>query len=156
MTKPVDRPYLPRGKTPLQPPAGAAERIQSLAATGHSMVGIARGLGVSKDVLARWLDDEPAFAEALARGRASEEFALHNTLYSIAVDAKEAARDRAICAMFLLKARHGYREGDQGVAANRVSITFQLPGALTPEQFTIDHAPKTDDLPAPGKGLTGS
>ena len=42
--------------------------------------------------------------------------------------------------MFLLKARHGYKEGDQSEAANKVSINFTLPAALPAEQFTaIEH-----------------
>ena len=40
----------------------------------------------------------------------------------------------------------GGREGDQGDTANRVQITFSLPGALKPEQFTINNEPST---PAP-------
>lgn len=40
-----------------------------------------------------------------------------------------------VAAMFLLKTRHGYREGDQSDTANKVSITFQMPGALPMDQF---------------------
>lgn len=40
--------------------------------------------------------------------------------------------------MFLLKARHGYREGDQAAEANRVSINFQMPGVALPlAQFQV-------------------
>jgi hypothetical protein len=39
--------------------------------------------------------------------------------------------------MFLLKARHGYREGDQQEQANKVSVTFNLPGAMTAEQYKV-------------------
>lgn len=52
-------------------------------------------------------------------------------------------------AIFLLKARHGYREGDQTETANRVSINFTLPGAMTVEQFkqrrAIAHPLPLDD-----------
>jgi hypothetical protein len=41
------------------------------------------------------------------------------------------------CSMFLLKARHGYREGDQTDTANKVSITFALPGAMSMEEFKV-------------------
>ena len=54
-------------------------------------------------------------------------------------------------AMFLLKCRHGYREGDQSELANRVSINFQLPGALPLEQFArvIEHeSDRAEPLPA--------
>jgi hypothetical protein len=39
--------------------------------------------------------------------------------------------------MFLLKARHGYREGDQRDESNRVSITFNLPGALKADEYRV-------------------
>jgi transposase-like protein len=150
MTKRVNRPHRKRGRVPKVAPATAAARIAALAATGHSVVGIARGLNTSTDTLRRWLDDDPALAEALARGRESERLALHNILF------RAARKGNIIAAMFLLKARHGYREGDQSGEANRVSITFALPGALTPEQFTIEHAPRTENLPVSGKSLTRS
>jgi hypothetical protein len=43
--------------------------------------------------------------------------------------------------MFLLKARHGYREGDQSEMGNKVSVTFNLPASLSLDQFhkVIDH-----------------
>jgi hypothetical protein len=114
------------------------------------MVGIARGLNTGINQLRRWIDENPALEEAIAQGRESERFALHSGLF------RAAKRGNIIAAMFLLKARHGYREGDQGGEANRVSITFALPGAMTPEQFTIEHAPTTENLPVPKKCLTRS
>jgi hypothetical protein len=132
-------------------PPGAAARIEALAASGHSVVGIARGLNTSKDRLHRWCEEDPALAEALARGRESERFALHNVLYTQATE-----HGNIVAAMFLLKARHGYREGDQSDTANKVSITFALPGAMSAEDFkVIEHEqPKTDAIPVPGKSLT--
>jgi len=41
-----------------------------------------------------------------------------------------------------LKARHGYREGDQSDNANRVAITFNLPAALSAEQYALAKAAK--------------
>ncbi|MFC4593511.1 hypothetical protein [Sphingobium tyrosinilyticum] len=38
--------------------------------------------------------------------------------------------------MFLLKARHGYKEGDQADQGGRVNVTIALPGAMTLQQFT--------------------
>lgn len=146
MTKRVNRPYKKRGRVPKVAPASAAQRIEMLAATGHSLVGIARGLNTSKDVLSRWLDDDPTLAEALARGREAERFALHDVLF------RAAKRGNIVAAMFLLKARHGYREGDQTDAANRVTINFTLPAPLKPEQFrTIEHEPANKTLSLPEK-----
>jgi hypothetical protein len=148
VTRPVDRPRRRPGPAPKAPPADAARRIAALAATGHSVVGIARGLDTSNDTFRRWIEEDPALAEALARGRESERFALHNVLY------RAARRGNIVAAMFLLKARHGYREGDQSDAANRVSINFTLPAALKPEQFTVIHEAGNKALPVPAARLT--
>jgi hypothetical protein len=78
----------------------AVRRIEALAASGHSKVGIARGLNTSTNTLARWIDEQPALQEALARGRASELLALHNVLYRAATE-----KGNIVAAMFLLKAR---------------------------------------------------
>src|ERR1700694_4761016 len=99
MTKRVNRPHKRPGFAPTQPPPNAARRIGALAATGHSVVGIARGLNTSNDTFRRWIDENPDLAEALARGRESERFALHNVLY------RAAKRGNIVAAMFLLKAR---------------------------------------------------
>lgn len=126
------------GRPRKQPPADAAERITALAADGFSVLGVARRMGVNQEVLTRWFDEQPALKEAFDVGRENERYALHNMLYRLATEGGDK-----IAAMFLLKARHGYREGDQGEQANRVSINFSLPGALKPESFVIDHEPRT-------------
>jgi len=155
MTTPrVNRPYRKTGrKRKDTPPANAAARIYALAASGHSVVGIARGLNCSQDILYRCCEQHPALAEALTRGRESERFALHNVLY------RAARRGNIVAAMFLLKARHGYREGDQSDTANKVSVIFTLPAALSPEDFrskVIEHAPENTALPVPAKSLIRS
>src|SRR5690242_1021292 len=101
-----------RGRPLKMPPANAAERIAALAAKGHSIIGIARGLNTSQDTLYRWMEEDPTLAEALAHGRESERLVLHNVLY------RAARKGNIVAAMFLLKARHGYREGDQSEVAN--------------------------------------
>jgi len=121
----------------INPPAKAAEQIQTLASTGFSIVGIATHFSISEETLARWFDDYPALKQAFKAGRERERHALHNALYVQAVEKGNAA-----AAMFLLKARHGYREGDQTDNANRVAITFNLPGALTAEQYALAKAAK--------------
>lgn len=114
------------------PPHNAAEEILTLAATGFSLVGIGAHFRISEETLERWFDDYPALRQAFKAGREKERAALHNVLYTQAVE-----KGNIIAAMFLLKSRHGYREGDQSEAANKVAITFNLPGALTPEQFKL-------------------
>lgn len=150
MTKRVNRPRRKAGRKRKAAPESvpSAKFIENLAADGRTVVGVAAALGTSKDRLRRWLDEDPALLDAFERGRERERYNLHNKLY------RAAMRGNIVAAMFLLKARHGYREGDQSGEANRVSITFALPGALTPEQFTIEHAPKAEHLPVPAKRLT--
>ena len=120
------------GRPRKEPPADAAKRIEELAAGGSSLKGVGLALRASGDTLGRWLDEDESLREAYERGREKERHALHNMLYESAM-----AGDK-ISAMFLLKARHGYIEGQQDAQGNRVNIVFQLPGAMKPEHFTIE------------------
>ena len=125
------------GRPLKQPPAGAAYKVRELASEGHSTVGIAERFNVSVDTFNRWTDEDPELKFALAKGRERERFTLHNSLYLAATEGGNAS-----AAMFLLKSRHGYREGDQTEQGNRVNIVFQLPGAMPLEQFTtIESSP---------------
>ena len=133
MTRPIThRPLLKNGRKAKTIPEGAEARIEALAADGFSMVGVARGLGTSQDTLRKWFDADPALKEAFDQGRERERQTLHNLLYRQATE-----NGNATAAMFLLKARHGYREGDQGETGNRVSINFTLPGALSMKDFGV-------------------
>ncbi|WP_324742079.1 hypothetical protein U8326_02230 [Tsuneonella sp. CC-YZS046] len=132
MTLPtIPKPRTRRGPAPKQPPANAADLIRDLAADGWAILGIAKRLGTSKDTFARWLDQNPDLQEAFDAGRENERYALHNMLYRQAME-----HGNATAAMFLLKARHGYREGDQSQTGGRVNVTIALPGAMTLQQFT--------------------
>ena len=93
------------------------------------MKGIAAAMAISVDTFRKWLDEYPELNDAFDQGRERERAALHGKLYDAAMEGNTVA------AMFLLKSRHGYREGDQGEQANRVSINFTLPGALPAEKF---------------------
>ena len=152
MTARVNRPHLPKGRVPRRPVADAAQRIEALAADGFSLVGIARSLGTGVEVLHRWLEEDPALQEAFEAGRESERQVLHNMLFKAAVE-----KGNIVAAFFLLKCRHGYREGDQSDSANRVSVTFNLPGALSPIEFlkVIDEQPANKDQPVPAKSISG-
>ena len=149
MTKPVDRPHKKTGRPAKGPPANAAARIAALAATGHTVVGIAKALKTSNNTLRRWMDEDPMLADAFAQGREVERYRLHNVLYRAAT-----RKGNIVAAMFLLKARHGYKEGDQSDAAHKVSINFTLPAALPPEQFTVHHEAGDKTLPVPRARLT--
>lgn len=84
---------------------------------------------------------QPEVQEALDRGRAKEHDALAAKLYETAMEGN------VIAGMFLLKARHGYREGEplKGGGSN-VQVNINLPAAMTPEDYRrmIDATPKGD------------
>ena len=119
------------GRPRKQPPVNAESTIRELSANGHAIIGIAHQLGTSVDTFKRWLDENAKLKEAFDRGREQERHTLHNMLFKQATE-----KGNATAAMFLLKARHGYREGDQNESGNRVSISFTLPGAMSLQDFT--------------------
>lgn len=119
------------GRPRKQPPADALQVIQDACAHGASKQGVAMAMGVSVDVLTRWMDEHPELKQAVDQGRERERQTLHDVLTT------KAKEGNIIAAMFLLKARHGYREGDQESQANRVSINFQIPGALPLDKFMV-------------------
>lgn len=105
-------------------------RVRELSAEGHSTVAIAQQLGVGRKTLDKWRAEFPEIDEAYREGVDRERYTLHNVLV------EKAKAGNIVAAMFLLKARHGYREGDQTDQAGRVSVTIALPGAMTLQQFT--------------------
>jgi hypothetical protein len=130
-----------RGRKPKRPPADAVERIGELAKTNCSIIGIAHGLGVGKDAFAGWLERYPEIREAFDLGRERERAELHGGL------AEQARKGNITAAIFLLKARHGYREGDQSDQSGRVNVTIALPGAMSLAQFN-GLKPSPDTTPA--------
>jgi len=80
--------------------------VEELAARGCSVVTIARALGMGKDAFRSIRNRQPEVDEALERGRAVE----HDSLVS---NLRRAADGGNVVAnIFLLKARHAYREGE--------------------------------------------
>ncbi len=91
-------------------PAKAKQRIEELAGTGASMVEIANALGIGKDLLRRWLAENPRLSLALNRGRERERQALHGRLFKAAMDGN------VVAAFFILKCRHaGYDDRGRGI-----------------------------------------
>lgn len=143
-----------KGGRPRKPvPANAARLIEEAAASGADVRGIAHCVGINKDTLQRWFTERPDLREAYERGRERERAILHNALYRAATE-----QGNIVAAMFLLKARHGYREGEQAESGNKVSITFSLPGALSMAQYrqgiTIDASDPDKPIPAARPALT--
>ena len=108
-----------------EPPWNAADVIETLAADGWSMLGIARKLGICRDTLRRWIEENPALNEAIQTGREKERWELHNSLFRAATE-----RGNVIAAMFLLKARHKYFEYDRSIGktddSERTSFLAEL------------------------------
>jgi hypothetical protein len=119
----------PTGRPPKRPPADAAERIRELSAEGHSTVAIAQQLGVGRKTLDKWRSEFPALDEAYREGVDRERYELHSGLVA------KAKAGNIVAAIFLLKARHNYRENDHADDSGKVSVTIALPGALTWQQF---------------------
>ena len=134
------------GRTLKQPPKNAVARIEELAAEGHTILGIAKNLKTSADVLRRWREEHPEIQNAIDRGRDGLHFELQNLLL------QKARNGDTVAILFYLKSRFGWREGDQSDTGNKVQINFQLPGPMTIEQFekvrVIEHA-KADDRDQP-------
>lgn len=132
-------------------PPDAADVIRNACATGASKLGVCMALACSIDVLDRWMHEDPALAEALAHGRERERQTLHNTLFDAATGGN------IVAAMFLLKARHGYVEGQQENQANRISINFSLPGAMSLKDFgVIENEPDNSNKQLSTKSLVRS
>jgi hypothetical protein len=137
------------GRPRKQPPADAAKRVEDLAASGCNVVDLAAALGTTKEMLRRWMMEDDALQLAFAVGRERERDELHRMILR---DARDGEKPN-INAMFLLKARHGYREGEPVESgAPRISVTFNLPGALSPDEYmkTVNNGPgSTEALEIP-------
>ncbi|MEJ1372722.1 MAG: hypothetical protein RPU52_00430 [Candidatus Sedimenticola sp. (ex Thyasira tokunagai)] len=119
--------------------------ITELSARGLREVDIARAMGMSFCTWKRIKDENERALNALEEGRGIEHQALVGALY------EQAMKGNAIAAMFLLKTRHGYREGFTVEHTSNVRVTFDLPGALSATQYekVIEHdtpaLPEKDD-----------
>ncbi len=119
------------GRPRKAPPPDAARRIQQLAAEGRPVVGIAAVFGTTREVLRRWMKESPELQDAFAAGREAERHELHQILLR---DARDGGKPN-INAMFLLKSRHSYREGEPEESSPRVNLTVNIPIALSKEEY---------------------
>lgn len=124
------------------PPKDAAKRIRLWASQATGKRAIAQRFGIGHKRLEDWFEEHPDLQAAWDEGIEIE----HQMLYQALLKHLDKT---PVPAIFLLKARHGYREGDQTEIANRVSVTFTLPGALPLADFkrgrVIEHAKGGDD-----------
>ena len=117
----------------LHPPKAAAKMVKDLTSKGCSEVTIAKALGVSRHIWEGWRDGYPEVQAAWEEGRGVEHDALVDALFESATKQKNVT-----AAIFLLKARHGYRENQDITVQNKVSVTFEVPGALKPDVYEAE------------------
>jgi hypothetical protein len=110
-------------------PRNIAAEVRTLAACGFTKQGVGQHFGVSLPTFSRWMDEDQELQEAFNSGCEDERQSLHNALY------RKAMNGDTVASIFLLKSRHGYREGDQSDQSNKVAIVFNLPGAATKEHY---------------------
>ncbi len=104
------------------------EKVQRWSSEAATKGAIARRLGMDSKTFRVLMEQDPDAKAAYEEGRETEHLML--------VSALKRQMDRSpVPAIFLLKTRHGYREGDQSEQANRVSVTFNVPGALSLDAF---------------------
>jgi transposase-like protein len=112
------------------PPEEAAVTIERLASQGHAIIGIAKQLGIGRETFKRWCEEDESLQEAFDVGRETERHYLHSLVVQVAVLNKGANAN----AMFLLNARHGYRENDS--TNTNVNVGF----AVVPNVMVVrDH-----------------
>ena len=105
-----------------QPTEQHLQLIEEYASKGHSIPSICKACKISKDLFYAWREKFPEVEEAYKLGLEKERYALHNALFEQAT-----LKGNTTAGIFLLKARHGYKEYDQTEQANKVAITFNLP-----------------------------
>lgn len=122
-----------RPRKELQPIAvkRIAKRMEQLAARGRGIAGVAALLRMDRQHLRRWMQEYPELSEAFERGTERRRYYLEGLIER---DARKGAKPN-VNAMFLLKTRYGYREGDPGEQPSRLHITFNLPGPMNREDF---------------------
>lgn len=107
--------------------------VEELAARGVAEATMAKALRMGKDAFRAAKRRDPAVQEAIDRGRAVEHDKLVGVLHDLAMEGQY------VPAMFLLKARHGYREGEQFEANVNLSIdtggVVVLPPKMSMEEF---------------------
>jgi hypothetical protein len=111
--------------------------IEELSARGVAEATIAKALRMGKDAFRAAKRRDPAVQEAIDRGRAVEHDRLVGVLH------EQAMAGQYVPAMFLLKARHGYREGDAFEANVNVSVNtggiVVVPHRQSMEEFLLEH-----------------
>lgn len=118
-----------QGRSSYKVGAKGLKIIEELSARGCSLVTIAKALRMHVATLREVRMRDPAVEEAYQRGLAVEHDALTSNLRTLADDGNVVAN------IFLLKARHAYREGEP----LEVNTTINMGGVLVvPADMTVE------------------
>lgn len=145
---------LPARLVPPEPGAGGRSHwrvtplglalVEELAGRGVHVATIARALGMSKDAFRSCRDRQPEVDDAYHAGLAREHDALVGNLRTAADEGNIVAN------IFLLKARHQYREGEALEANLNVSLNtggvLVVPNKMTMEEF-LEERRRAGELP---------
>ena len=120
-----------QGRSSFKVGAKGLKIIEDLTGRGCSLTTIAKVLRMSRDTLREVRMRQPEVEEAYQRGLATEHDALTSNLRRLADDGNVVAN------LFLLKARHGYREGEPlevNVAVNTGGVLV-VPADMSVEEY---------------------
>lgn len=106
--------------------------IEQMAAEGHSDTSIAKALRIARSTFHNIRKRQPEVDEALAQGRAALEDELSDILMT------HARNGNVVAAIYLTKARCGWREGDlppgQQVT-NNTQVNILIPPPMSDDEF---------------------
>lgn len=98
--------FEPHNKAALSP--GNRANVQGALLQGYSLAAIAKALRVSMPTLKRLMADDPGLQAEVEAQRSFEETELRDILMEL------ARKGDTVAAIFLAKARHGWRDRDEG------------------------------------------
>lgn len=111
-------------------PPGSRDMLLSLAKSGTlKESAAAQHLGISMTEFRRLLRDNEQAKEIWSEALATERDELLGKLHDLAKGGDRAA------IQFLLSARHGMSDKTPPPSSDRVTVVFNLPQAMTPEQY---------------------
>ncbi len=117
------------GRTKIQLAEKDYSTIRSLAERGVKETDMVKALGISYPTWQRLKEEDERALEVFEEAKKIEEDALVGMLY------EKAMQGDTTSAMFLLKTRHGYKEGAEQVNANQVNVKITLPGSMEPKDY---------------------
>lgn len=111
-------------------PPGSRDALLAMARQGLKESTAASALGVPLHEFRRVIAKNPEAKALWQEALSVERDALLNALFNKAMEGDSKS------AQFLLAARHGMSEKQTETPGERVNITFQLPAALSPDQYS--------------------